>query len=132
MDVVTVVVVDYENVAIATTGGNKETAREIGGNLAGDELTINEQIVRSHGSWFVIGVACWRHDWIHGVIVVAVVRVGRCRRVGGRRGLGGSKIRPLLIEMPLDHWDREGRMPSYLGGCEIRPPSVVARERQKD
>jgi hypothetical protein len=42
VDVVTVVVVDYENVAIATTGGNEETAWKIGGNLPSDELAIDE------------------------------------------------------------------------------------------
>jgi hypothetical protein len=43
VDVGTVIVVDYETVAIAATGGNKETAGKIGGNLSSDELAINEE-----------------------------------------------------------------------------------------
>lgn len=114
VDVVAIIVVDDENVAVTTTGRHQEAAREICGDLARNELAIDVEIVRADGSWFT------RQEGINGDVGDHVQQWTR-DGIGRRRGLCGTEIRALLVQMPLEHRDRDGGVPADLGGREIRP-----------
>ena len=91
VDVVAVIVVDYENVTVSAAGRNKEAAGEIGSDLASDMLAVDKETVRADGCRFA--------DWIGGQRIGSdscVVGWSGRRDLNGRR-LCGPQVCPLLI-----------------------------------
>jgi hypothetical protein len=97
MDIVAVIIIDYQDIAIATAGQDEETAGEIGCDLASDKLAVDKDIVRPNGGgtsgW-------WRRQWRRRVMGDGVghSRVGSGLRLSGdllvvRRGDPGPLLR---------------------------------------
>ena len=92
MDVVAVIVVDYENATVATAGRNEEATGEIGGYLTSDELAIDIETVSADRGGFADGID---RETVGsgGCVVERLVRRG----LTGHHLLDRPQVRPLLV-----------------------------------
>ncbi len=58
VNIITIVIIDDQQVAVATARWHKETAGEVGCNLASHKLTVDIQVVCAYGGRVVREVGC--------------------------------------------------------------------------